>query len=89
MLNDIQRADEAKRILDNPVFQLAFEEIRDSIIAGMTNSALGDYETHNKLVIALQMLNQVEARMRNHILTGEMVEMEMAQSKYQGLKGHA
>jgi len=59
-LEEIKRGEQAAVILDNPVYQDAINRVRENIVNSMTNSAIGDEKTHNRLVIALQLLNQIK-----------------------------
>ena len=42
----------------------------------MASSALGDAETHNRLVIAMQLLNQIEKQLQDVINTGKMATLQ-------------
>lgn len=71
-LEEIKRGEEADRILKNPLFIEAIESVRESIVSSMATSAFGDAQTHNRLVIALQLLAQIEKRLADHVATGKM-----------------
>lgn len=71
-LEEIKRGEEADRILKNPLFIDAVDSVRESIVASMATSAFGDAQTHNRLVIALQLLEQIEKRLKDHVVTGKM-----------------
>ena len=71
-LEEIKRGEEADRILKNTLFIDAVDSVRESIVNSMATSAFGDATTHNRLVIALQLLEQIEKRLKDHIATGKM-----------------
>jgi hypothetical protein len=71
-LNEVKRGEQASQVLDNPLFKESIEKVRDGIIKSMASSALGDSETHNRLVIAMQLLNQIEKQLQDVINTGKM-----------------
>jgi hypothetical protein len=71
-LEEIKRGEEADRILKNPLFIESFEAVKKNIVDSMSQSAFGDAQTHNRLVIALQLLEQIEKRLKDHIATGKM-----------------
>ena len=75
-LNEITRGDEAARVLENPAYKEAIEAVRAGIIANMASSPLGDEKTHNKLVIALQTLNQIEKQLHDVMTTGKLASMQ-------------
>lgn len=76
-LNEIKRGDEAKRILENPIYQEAVQKVRDDIVYGMTYSALGDSSTHTRLVIALQLLGQIEKQLQDVMTTGRLANLQV------------
>lgn len=76
-LNEIKRGDEAKRILENPIYQEAVEKVRDGLIQAMAGSALGDATTHNRLVIGLQLLTQIEKQLQDVMNTGKMANIQV------------
>jgi hypothetical protein len=76
-IEDIKRGEEADRILKNPLFTEAFESVRESIINSMAQSAFGDAQTHNRLVIAMQLLAQIEKRLKDHIATGKLASLSV------------
>ena len=71
------RGEEADRILNSNVFQESMTKVRDGIIATMSQSALGDSETHNRLVIAMQLLNQIEKQLKDVMNTGKMARIQV------------
>ena len=52
------RGEEAERVLSNPIFIESIDKVRSGIISSMEQSALGDESTHNRLVIALAVIEQ-------------------------------
>lgn len=71
------RGDEADRLLSNPIFKESIKLVRDGIVHSMEQSALGDESTHNRLVIALQLLNKIEKNIIDIAQTGKMVKMQI------------
>lgn len=76
-LNEIRRGDEAKRILENPIYQEAIQKVRDGLIQAMAVSPLGDATTHNRLVIGLQLLTQIEKQLQDVMNTGKMANIQV------------
>lgn len=74
---EIKRAEDAKYILEHPLFVEALGEIRKGLINGLETSAMGDEKTHNHLAIALQLLKQIETNLKSHIQTGEMALIQV------------
>lgn len=76
-LKEIKRGEQAKKILDNQVYQEAFTAVKDNIIDAMQRSPLSDEVTHNRLVIALQTLNQIEKALTDIMQTGKMAQIQV------------
>jgi hypothetical protein len=79
--DEILRGSDAKRILESPIYIEAIDGVRKGIVESMSLSALGDTETHNRLVIALQLLGQIQKSLTDIMLTGEMAELQVADKK--------
>ena len=75
-LAEIKRGEQAAQVLENPLFKESVEKVREGIIRSMATSPLGDSETHNRLVIAMQLLNQIEKQLTDVIQTGKMAAIQ-------------
>lgn len=82
-------ADEAKRLIENPILQEAFSGVRDGIITAMQSAPMGDERTHNRLVIALQILGQIEKNIKEKIQTGKLAEIEIQETLAQKVRRFA
>ena len=71
------RGEEAERVLSNPILIESIDKVRQGIISSMEQSALGDESTHNRLVIALQLLNKIEKNIKEVAETGKMIKMQI------------
>ena len=76
-LEEIKRGGEAEKILSNEVYQEAFSKVRNHIVDAMQNSPLSDDVTHNRLVIALQTLTQIEKALKDIMQTGKMASIQV------------
>ena len=74
---EITRGSEAEKILGSKVYQEAFTKVKNHIIDAMQTSPLSDYTTHNRLVIALQTLNQIERALTDIMQTGKMANIQV------------
>jgi hypothetical protein len=77
---EIVRGAEADRILKHEIFRDAFDTVREGIVTAMTNSAMGDEKTHNRLVIAMQLLNQIERHIQDIATTGKLARIQVNDS---------
>ena len=73
---EIRRGEEARLLLENPLFKDAMKNVRDGIVNTLTTSALGDERLHNRLAIALQLLTQIEKQIKTHMETGKMASIQ-------------
>lgn len=76
-LAEVKRGEDAEALLNHPLFKEAFESVKIGIIESMGTSPMGDEKTHNRLVIALQLLAQIKKTLENHIQTGKMAQIQM------------
>ena len=81
-LNEIKRGEQAEKILENEVYKDAFNTVKSNIINAMNVSALGDDKTHNRLVIALQTLNQIEKALADVMQTGKMAKLQVEDRRF-------
>ena len=56
------RADRARQLLDDPVFQQAMRDIRERIVAKLEAVPLNDVEVEHELVLTLQLLQRIPSR---------------------------
>jgi hypothetical protein len=75
-LTEVKRGEQASQVLDNPLFKESVDKVREGIIRSMATSPLGDSETHNRLVIAMQLLNQIEKQLMDVMQTGKMAAIQ-------------
>ena len=73
---DIKRAEEARRLLAEPMLNEAFDNVEAGLIGAMKASKLGDQMTHHELVLCLQLLGRVKHYFEDSIATGRMVAMQ-------------
>ena len=81
-LEEVKRGEQAAVILDNPIYKEAIEKVRESIVSSMTTSPLGDEKTHNRLVIALQLLNQINKQLTDVMHTGKLAAIQTDRPKF-------
>ena len=80
-LEEIKLGEQAAQILENPVYIDAIAKVRENIVSSMTASPLGDEKTHNRLVIALQLLNQINKQLTDVMQTGKLAAIQTDRPK--------
>ena len=73
---DLRRADEAKRLLDNPLFQEAFKTIREELIKHLLNTRVAEEMERDRLYITIKALDLVEQHIQSVLETGKLAEKE-------------
>ena len=81
-LEEVKRGEQAAVILENPVYQEAISKVKENIVNTMATSPLGDEKTHNRLVIALQLLNQIEKQLTDVMNTGKLATIQTDRPKF-------
>jgi len=76
-IDEASRGQEAERLLAHPLLVEAFQGVRNGILDGMQKSAFGDQSTHHHLVIALQLLAQIEKNLKDVVTTGKMASIQL------------
>lgn len=84
--DEITRGQDAEMLLNNPVYKESIKTVRDGLVTAMQQSAMGDERTHNRLVIALQLLDQIERNIKTVAETGQLAKMQLGQGKLQDLR---
>jgi hypothetical protein len=81
-LEEIKLGEQAAQILENPVYIDAIAKVRENIVSSMTASPLGDEKTHNRLVIALQLLNQINKQLTDVMQTGKLAAIQTDKPRF-------
>jgi hypothetical protein len=85
-VSEIQRGDDARIILESPLYREAIQKVKDGLISAMQQSPLGDEKTHNRLVIGLQLLGQIEKQLYDVMMTGKMARIQAQETPFQKVK---
>jgi hypothetical protein len=72
----IRRAEEAKRLLSEPMLAEAFDNVESGLVGAMKNAIMGDEKTHHELVLCLQLLGRVRNYFQEVIDTGHMEQLQ-------------
>lgn len=58
-MTPFEKADKARQLLDDHIFQAVLSDIRNGLIAKLEASAIGDVDTHHETALMLQLLRQI------------------------------
>ena len=73
---ELRRADEAKRLLDNPLFKEAFSTIREELIKHLLNTRVAEELERDRLYITIKALDLVHQHVQSVLETGRLAEKE-------------
>ena len=73
---ELRRADEAKRLLDNPLFKEAFSTIREELIKHLLNTRVAEELERDRLYITIKALDLVQQHIQSVLETGKLAEKE-------------
>ena len=76
MNKEIQRAEEAKRVLAEPLLQESFTAVESAIFTELRRVDVGARDRQRDLVVTLQLLGTLKQYLENTMLTGEMVRIQ-------------
>ncbi len=79
----VERANQAARVLGDSTMQKAFEGVRQSLLAALEGSQMGDRDTHHEIALSLQALRSIRRLLERWVSDGE-VERKRAERPLQG-----
>ena len=71
---EVRRADDARQLLDNPLFQEAFATIRKELIEHLLNTRVAEEVERDRLYITIKALDLVEQHIKSVFETGKLAE---------------
>lgn len=80
-MNETERGDKAKRLLEDPVLKQAFADVRARIIAEFENAPLRDQEGIFNLRLMLKALNDVRANLERAVRDGRLERIRMEEKQ--------
>ena len=79
---EIKRAEEAKRVLAEPLLIEAFEGLELAVIEQMRRVDVGDADRQRDLIVTLQAARKVQRYLADIVTTGKMVELSDTAKRY-------
>ena len=68
----VERANQAERVLNDPTMQKAFEGVRQSLIAALEASQMGDRDGHHEITLSLQALRSIRRILEKWMADGQV-----------------
>lgn len=75
-MNEQQRAEHAKRIIEDEVFKQAFNEVESGIIAAWRDAPIRDTQGQHELKLMLTCLQNTRKCLENTLISGKLAEIE-------------
>jgi hypothetical protein len=76
---EVQRGHQAQAILDDPLYQEAFDAVRKEITRQWQNSPARDAEGREKLWLSSKLLDRLEAHLTSVMESGKLAKATLAQ----------
>lgn len=77
MINtEIRRAEDAKRLMSEPLLVEAFEKVEEALIQRLKQVDVGATDAHRNLIVTLQLLGKVKQYIEQVIVSGKLAAME-------------
>ena len=76
MNKEIIRAEDAKRIMSEPLLQESFSAVESAIFNELRRVDVGAQDKQRDLIVTLQLLGKLKGYLEQVILTGQMVSMQ-------------
>jgi hypothetical protein len=71
---DKQREEQAKRLLNDPMYNEAFDSLGESIFNTWAQTSVNDVESREQCWLSLRLLDRIRLHLTSIIETGEMAE---------------
>lgn len=76
MNKDLVRAEDAKRVLAEPLLQEAFSAVESAIFNELRRVDVGAQDKQRDLIVTLQLLGKLKGYLENIVLTGQMIQLQ-------------
>jgi hypothetical protein len=73
---EIRRARDADRILNDPLFKSAFSDIESALVDSLRRIPIGDRDGQHEVVLMIQLLNRIKSNFTELIQTGKMADIQ-------------
>lgn len=80
-MDDVERSDYARQILDNPLFVDAFAQLRADLARQRLAVDLKDIDAQRTLILSERVTEQFHAILTRAVQAGEIAQFELAHKK--------
>ena len=76
------REEKANRILTDPLYQEAFDTLKEDLMNRWTHSGSTDLEAREAIWLAIRLLDKIDGHIKSIVETGHMAKMMEKQHPY-------
>ncbi len=73
-MTDKQREEQAKRLLNDPMYNEAFDTLGENLFNTWANSSVNDVESREQCWLSLRLLERLRLHLTSIVETGEMAK---------------
>lgn len=77
---EIRRANEAERLLNDPLMAEAFQITETAIVEALKRAPVADHTTQHELVLSLQVLARIKGHLTTAVQTGKLARLAKEES---------
>ena len=81
-MTPFEKADKARQLLDDAMFQAVLADIRARLVGKLEASAIGDVDAHHQAALMLQLLRQIPELLKQYTDEHEMQKQREAQDSW-------
>ncbi len=78
---DVTRAQQAKHLLDNPIYQESIKSVREAIIKAWSDAPIRDIDGQHELKLMLKLLTDLENNILRVVNDGKIAQIEIERQK--------
>ena len=82
---ELERGSKAQKLLSDPLFQEAFDLVRQALHERWENAPLRDKEGAHELKLQLKLLNDVRANLEQAVANGKLAAAELKTQEHRAL----
>lgn len=82
MKPEIARGEDAKRILDDPLYRESWDSVEKGLVESLRHVPLTDASLEREIVRSIQLLYRVRAYIEQVMQTGKLVALEEQQQEW-------
>jgi hypothetical protein len=79
--HEIERAELARGVLENPLFIEAFEAVEKELMTQWKQNAALNQDGRERVFLMVTLLGQLRQHLTQHIATGEMARLQLKEHK--------